>query len=45
LDRIEQKQSAGEQQVVWSPELPDGVYGFRLEAGKQQAYGKMILVE
>jgi hypothetical protein len=44
VDRIEQKQSAGKQQVVWSPELPGGVYFFRLEAGEQIASGKVVLV-
>jgi len=45
IDVIEQKQSSGKQQMMWTPELPGGVYFFRLDAGEQQAYGKMILVE
>jgi len=44
VDRIEQKQSAGKQQVVWTPELPDGMYYFRLEAGEQIESGKLVLV-
>jgi hypothetical protein len=44
VDRIEQKQSAGKQQVVWSPELPGGVYYFRLEAEDQMASGKVVQV-
>jgi polyhydroxybutyrate depolymerase len=44
VDRIEQKQPAGKQQVVWSPVLPGGVYYFRMEAGEQQASGKVVLV-
>ena len=44
VDRIEQKQSAGIQQVVWTPELTMGVYFYRLEAGEQVASGKVLLV-
>lgn len=49
VDRTEQKQSAGKQQVVWSPDLPGGIYYFciaagRLNAGKQIASGKVVLV-
>lgn len=44
VDRMEQKQSAGKQQVVWTPELPGGVYYFRMEAGDQMASGKVVLV-
>jgi hypothetical protein len=44
VDRIEQRQCAGKQQVAWSPELPGGIYYFRLEAGEQQESGKVVLV-
>lgn len=44
VDRIEQKQSAGKQQVVWTPELPGGVYYFRLEARELFASGKVVLM-
>lgn len=44
VDRIEQKQSAGQQQVIWAPELPVGIYYFRLKAGDQVASGKMVLM-
>jgi len=45
VDRIEQKQTAGKQQVVWTPELPGGIYYFRLEAaGRQISSGKVVLV-
>jgi hypothetical protein len=44
VDRIQQKQSGGKQQVVWTPELPGGIYYFRLEAWEQIASGKVVLV-
>lgn len=44
VDRIKQKQSSGTQQVVWSPELPGGIYYFSLETGEQVATGKLLLV-
>jgi len=45
VDRIEQKQPAGKQQVVWTPDLPGGIYYFRLEAaGRQISSGKVVLV-
>lgn len=44
VDRIELKQSAEKQQVFWTPELPGGVYYFRLDAGKQIASGKVVLI-
>jgi rhodanese-related sulfurtransferase len=46
VDIIEQKQSSGLQQVIWTPEnLADGIYYFRLEVGKQTASGKLILMK
>ena len=45
VDVIEQQQSAGLQHVVWTPELPVGIYYFRLEAGKQLATGKLVLIK
>lgn len=44
VDRIEQKHSAGKQRVVWTPNLPGGIYYFRLDAGEQLASGKVMLV-
>jgi hypothetical protein len=44
VDRIEQKQPAGTQQLLWAPELPGGIYYFKLEAGTQMASGKLVLV-
>jgi hypothetical protein len=45
VDRIEQRQCAGKQQVVWAPkDLPAGIYYFRLEAGERQAGGKLLPV-
>ncbi len=46
VDIIEQKQSSGLQQVIWTPEnLADGIYYFRLQAGEQVATGKMVLMK
>ncbi len=45
VDMIEQKQSAGKQQVIWNAKSqPAGIYYFRLQAGKQVATGKMVLM-
>lgn len=44
VDRIEQKQAQGKQQVAWTPDLPGGIYYFRLEAGEQVASGKVVLM-
>jgi S-formylglutathione hydrolase FrmB len=45
-DRIEQKQSAGLQQLIWTPEnLPSGIYYFRLQAGDKVALGKVIKMQ
>ena len=44
VDRIEQHLSAGTQRILWTPELPGGIYYFRLEAGNMDAIGKVVLV-
>jgi len=42
---IEERQQKGLNKVIWTPEnLADGIYYFRLEAGKQVASGKVVLV-
>jgi hypothetical protein len=46
VDQIEQKQSAGKQHVVWSPEnLPPGIYYFRLQADDQVTSGKVMKIQ
>jgi len=45
VDKIEQKRSAGLQQVVWSPKyLADGIYYFRMETDTQSGSGKVVLL-
>jgi hypothetical protein len=44
VDIIEQDQLQGLQKVVWTPDLTNGVYYFRLKAGVQIASGKVMLV-
>lgn len=55
IDVIEERQTAGKQQVVWTPDLPSGIYYFtigtsriatgRLEAEGQIASGKILSVK
>jgi len=43
IDKIEQKQAGGEQQVQWNAEgLPAGIYYFRIQAGEKVGGGKMV---
>lgn len=42
VNRIELKQSSGMQQVIWTPDLPDGIYYFRLETGERVTSGKIM---
>lgn len=43
VNRIEQKQSAGKQQVVGTSYIPDDIYHFRLKAGEEIASEKVYL--
>ena len=46
IERIEQEQPQGEQQLQWNAEgLPAGMYYFRLQAGDKVGGGKMIKME
>ena len=45
VEVIEKSQAQGLNKIMWAPEkLPDGIYYFRLQAGKQAASGKMVLM-
>ena len=45
VDVIEQKQSAGLQKILWTPEsLADGVYYFKMQYGEQVATGMLVLM-
>jgi len=45
IEKIEQEQPKGEQQVVWNAEgLPAGIYYFRIQAGEKVDGGKMVLM-
>jgi len=46
IEKIEQEQPKGEQQVQWNAEgLPAGIYYYRLQAGEMAGGGKMIKME
>jgi len=46
IEKIEQEQSKGEQQVQWNAEgLPAGMYYFRIQAGEHVGGGKMVKME
>jgi hypothetical protein len=46
VDKIEQKQSSGIQQVVWTPEnLANGIYYFSVQAGRKLASDKVLLMK
>jgi len=46
VDRIEQKQTAGKQQVIWKAGgLPPGIYYFTLKAGGLFETGKLVKVD
>jgi hypothetical protein len=46
IDVIMDKQPQGLNKVVWTPEdKPKGVYYFKLQAGDQEASGKLLLME
>jgi len=46
IEKIEQKQSKGEQKVQWDAEgLPAGIYYFRIQAGDKIGGGKMVLMK
>lgn len=46
VDVINNKQTQGINKAVWTPEnKPEGVYYFKLQAGDQQAAGKLVLME
>lgn len=46
VDLIKVKQAQGLNKVVWTPKnKPDGVYYFRLQAGDQEASGKVVLMK
>lgn len=45
IEKIEQEQPKGEQQVQWNAEgLPAGMYYFRIQAGEMVGGGKMVLL-
>jgi len=45
IEKVEQEQSKGEQQVQWNAEgLPSGMYYFRIRAGDKVGGGKMVLM-
>ncbi len=45
VEVIEQSQPQGLNKIMWAPgKLPGGIYYFRLQAGKQAASGKMVLM-
>jgi len=42
---VNQHQQQGKHQAIWNPEeLPAGIYFYRLQAGEQQATGKMVVL-
>ena len=44
IEKIEQEQPKGEQQVQWNAEgLPAGLYIIRLQAGNNTAFSKLLL--
>ena len=46
IEKIEQEQPKGEQQVLWIAEgLPAGMYYFRIQSGEMIGGGKMILIK
>lgn len=46
IEKIEQEQPKGEQQVQWNAEgLPAGMYYFRIQAGDMAGGGKMVKME
>jgi hypothetical protein len=43
IEKIEQEQPIGEQQVIWNAEgLPAGMYYYRIQAGEKIGNGKMV---